>query len=996
MGLTAHRPRPLLALAALTCLCTLRPAVAEEPGEQVRLSLERYGRLMRIAERADGPRITWGRGTVRVELAGEPGRPAEVTVESRVTLTGGGTAEVPLLPAHAVLRSGTVDGNEMTLLPSAGVHVALLEGNETVNVRLVYAVNAETGDDGSPFLLVPLPPVPGAALTVDGVSAASSVWPGVDVQRNGGRLTADLPATPAVVVRSGGDGTGESVRRAGFTMRPDASGDGVDVQAEIEVQVDGQKGTVRLAQAGSALIDVREGNAPLATRVVDGWHTAILNGRGRHSITARFRLAIDRTQGQPQVRLNPDNAPIAQVTLTVPGKREITIEPPVPLATAVSGDGDRAETRASAWLPPRDEVILKWTEARAAPETKVRVNTETFQLLTLEEGVLRSRVLARYDVIYGKLKELPIELPAGVVPYKVIGDGIEDWRVLAADGDTPRHVLVILGRELEGKFALELQIEQPVAPKEGTPIDLPLVHPMVRENIVIRQQGVVALFDGDKVGFAPATAEGYNKVGQDALPADVRQELRDKVNQAFKHLDVPGPIRTSVAAAKARDIRFDARVDTLYLVREGSLTAQASALVEIKSGRADKLHISVPEDVAEPRVSGPSLNKVEPDESFDAGAGRKAFAVTFTQALEGAVLLDIEFERVLKKEDTGPRPLPGIRIHGAEVESGSLGIAYEAGMAVEAGEAKDVRRIPVTELPKAVRLRSDLEVRLAWKYTYAPWELAVAVKSYGTVETLKAEAEQVRLMTHVLESGHIISRATYAVANDDNQYLHLTLPEEATVLRVTADGEKIKAGRDEAGDITIPLPKNRRTLVAITYEVRRDALGLFSAIDLAAPRADVRSRDLQWLVRVPADLGVLRVSTDLKRAEPYTWNPIEGDGADELPRDEADQALVFTQPVNEAKAPIAVALTLAGALGEGAGTFLLVLALIALVIVTRHRAVRKPWRTRDTVLIVIGVGALLLKAIGWDFEVGEGIVLLVVLTVVGLVSHRMARGAETK
>jgi hypothetical protein len=236
--------------------------------------------------------------------------------------------------------------------------------------------------------------------------------------------------------------------------------------------------------------------------------------------------------------------------------------------------------------------------------------------------VLRSRVLVDYDVIYGKLKELPLALPEDVVPFKVEGEGIEDWRIFPATDDEPRHLRVVLGRELEGKMRLEVQLETSVPPTEGTPVTLPLVRPME----AARELGVIALFDGDKVGFAPAAAEGYAKVGQDALPVDVRQDLRDKVNQAFKHIGAPQPISTKVATAKAREVRFDARVDTLYLVREGALTGQASVLVELKSGRRDMLVVSLPEAVAEPRITAPSLNKVEPaPERFDPGPGRKAY-----------------------------------------------------------------------------------------------------------------------------------------------------------------------------------------------------------------------------------------------------------------------------------------------------------------------------------------------------------------------------------
>lgn len=994
--------RPLLAslAVALAAAVLASPAAAQEPPEQVRMTLDRYGELLRVARRVDGPRVSWSRGTVRVELPADRARPASVSVDTAVTLTGSGIAEVPVLPAQAVVQSAVLDGSPLALVQIGGAHVAIMPGDDTRRLQLTYLVPRDTDADGAPIAVVPLPPMPGAGLTVTGVADGAALYPGVDVEISGDTATASLPATPAVVVRSGAAGGGHTVRRVAYTLTPDASGNGVDVDATYEATLAGRAADIKLAHADSALVDAREGNTPLTTQVIGEWHTARVEGRGRHTVRARFRVAIDRSQGQPQIRLHPDEVPIAQVDLTVPGKAEITVEPPIPVNAEIRGDGERATTRAQVFLPPTEEAVLKWTEARAAAETKVRVNTETYQLLTLDEGVLRSRVLARYDVIYGKLRELPIRLPPGVVPYKVIGEGIEDWRVLAASDDLPRHVRVILGEELSGKLAIELQIEVPVSPQEGTAIDLPLVQPVETEDIVIRQQGVVALFDGDKVGFAPATANGYSKVGADALPTDIRQTLRDKVNQAFKHLQAPGPITSAVAAAKAKESRFDARVDTLYLVREQTLTAQASVLVEIKSGRSDALHLSIPAGIAEPRITGPSINKVEQDEAFAAGDGRQAFRVTFTQPLEGAILLDVEFELLLPKE-LGALKVPDLLVHGAEVQSGSFGLAAEGGMEVQEKTRTDVRPTPVTELPKAVRLRSDLDIRLGYTYARAPWALEVDVKAHSMVETLDAEAERVRIETNVLESGYVVGRATYEVHNDDRQYFRVALPEGARPLRVSINGQRMDevrndegsptdgeaAGKTEAGKIAIPLPKDATTRIDITYERRRDALGVFAALSLGAPRADLRSKDIQWLVRVPGDRGVVGLDSDMKQIQPYQWSPLSDGPA--LPMDDGAREVLLSQPVHSAEDPaLAVSMNLTAALGPEVGMVFLLVGLIALVLFVRRRAGGKPLGALHWALLVIGVLALVLKAAIWQLDVAEGLVVIIAVAVMGFVARR--------
>ncbi|MCA9527775.1 MAG: glycine--tRNA ligase subunit beta, partial [Myxococcales bacterium] len=592
----------------------------------------------------------------------------------------------------------------------------------------------------------------------------------------------------------------------------------------------------------AGLADVSEAQVQSDPKKGD-FYVAVIEKPGRHTLTARIRLAIDRSRGQPQITLQPDNAPMARVSVTVPGKRAVEFEPVVPITSTFKGEGETAETTAVAHLPPTDEVTLRWTEARAAPESQVRANTKTYQILTLEEGVLRSRVYVQYDVINGKLKELPIALPESVVLYKVDGAGIEDWRIFPATETEPRHVRVVLGRELEGSAQIELELEMVVGTAEGTVLNLPVLRPMA----AFREGGVVALLDGDKVGFAPAEANGFTSVGQDALPAEIRQNLRDKVSQAYKHVNEPGTLTSKVATAKAREVRFDARVDTLYQVREGSLQGNAAILVELKSGRRDHLILSLPEGLAEPRITAPSLNKVEPVADADVGAGRQAYAVRFTQALEGAIQIDVEFEKIFEKELEG-LPMPDLRVHGAEVESGSLGITAETGMELTPGEGKDLRRVTAEELPKAVRLRSEEELRLAYTYARAPWGLTLGIKRNKTVETLDAVARHVWLESNVLENGHRVTRATYEVANEDRQFVKLKLPQGSAVLSVKSDGRKVKAVEDDTGTVAIPLPKSRVVQVEVTYDVAGDALGFYQGIDLAAPVADLRANDIQWLV----------------------------------------------------------------------------------------------------------------------------------------------------
>ncbi|MCA9560602.1 MAG: hypothetical protein KC583_18770, partial [Myxococcales bacterium] len=259
----------------------------EGADEQVRLSLDRYARLMAAAQRAGGGTVTWGRGAVTVQLPGTVGEAARITVDARLEAFGDGPIEAVLLPADAVLESATVGGRDAALLRVNGAHVALLDDAGPRDVRLQYLVPTATGTDGSPFAMVPLPPLPSATLTASG-GADPEVWPGTGGARGGDRVTATVPATSAVLVRWAGVGSGASVQRVDYRLAPDEGGDGVDVTSRFEVLVRGKRAKVRLATADTPLVELKSGSGPLASHVADGWHVAEVTGPGRVVIEARL------------------------------------------------------------------------------------------------------------------------------------------------------------------------------------------------------------------------------------------------------------------------------------------------------------------------------------------------------------------------------------------------------------------------------------------------------------------------------------------------------------------------------------------------------------------------------------------------------------------------------------------------------------------------------------------------------------------------------------
>jgi hypothetical protein len=551
----------------------------------------------------------------------------------------------------------------------------------------------------------------------------------------------------------------------------------------------------------------------------------------------------------------------------------------------------------------------------------------------------------------------------------------------------------MLGQEVEGKLELTLELESIVPPVEGTAINLPIVRPLN----AFREMGVVALFDGDKVGFAPATATGMRKAGQDALPSAVRKTLRDKVSQAFKHIGQPGSLKSAVAATKTRKARFDAQVNALYSVKDGKLVGRTLSLLDIKSGRLDKVYISVPSNIEAPTLKATQSNKQEKAPDFDAGEGRTAYAIYFAQALEGAIEVNVDFEVIFKKDQSG-LTLPDVQIHGADVESGAIGVEAETDFELSAQNIDErLRKIDVEELPNEVRKRSVSDIRLAYTYTRAPWSMGLSIKRNKTVQTLPAVAEHAWIETHVLNNGHVVTRATYAVANEDRQFLKLKLPKGAKVLGVRTNADKVKAVEDDAGVLAIPIGRGKQTTVEVTYDVTGDALGIYQSIDMLAPIPDVRTADIKWVVRTPSDLKVLDTDTELADSHGGMLRDWPTSASAALPTDQQMRNHVFVDSVQDANQPaLTIGMQIMATPGENTDTVLFIIALIALILLALRRVGGGPIGKKDILFVAIAVGALLLKVVFGRLRDEEIFWLLALPVGLGLIMGFRARRPRKK
>ena len=911
--------RPVLALLVALTLVVLThaPAVAHaDEGESGLLAVLRHVESARSAIVAP----TWGPGSV--ELSSQNGR-LHATLSGTIRVGRPGAADVPLLAATGI-ESVSYQGSAADWRVEGGVLLLHLQASDGRAGAISITLTTPFDPSADQTAAVPMPAWPYAALgdlpgEVDVVGVGES-----------GRIDGSVRA---LMVRAEAS-TAPRIRAARYklSLRPGAA----EIELRIEVIARGGRGPIAIAPHEVALIDVQVDGKPVALGGDGDDHEVEISGRGLRVITARLQVATDGDAEDQRIDIGRVASPITEVEVRVAGKRAIRFEPEAPLQTTFAG----GTTIVRGFLPPGGTLQVGFSVDGDAVERTVRFSAETHQICTMEEGVVRGKATVDLTIVQGKATAIQLALADEIVVANVEGPQVTTWDVLAASGDLPRRLRVGLSDSSESTRKVIVSFERPLATTAGTALDVPMLRPLG----AFRESGAIVLLDGEKVGFAAIEgAPGWLRAGLEALPPAIRQQLDGRADQVWRHIGPPQKLPTKVAAARVREVRLEARGTALVRIDERSLRERHVVVVEIKAGRTDKLILDLPEAVGEPNVVAPSLSKTTAAEGLVADPGRKLWELRFSTTLEGAVQLQIDVEQLIGADVTKVE-LTGVRVRGAEVETGVMALAAEAGLELTPSAIGETRPVPTTELPEALAKEVGRDLVAGFRSPRGATHVSVGLQRRATVATLDAFARRVWVDSHVLSDGRIASRAVVLVQSAGRPVLHIGLPDGASVLALTVDGKAVKAARDDKGGLAVPLGGGGAVRVELRYEQRVSEIGLFSSVELVAPRFDVRQGPLQWRLQLPGEHDVFGIDTELRAAGDSPWEDVPAvDNDDLMPMPmpyEADERR-YGAEVRDADGDAKISITFAPPLGRLVGALLALAALALLFMTWRRRAARR-------------------------------------------------------
>jgi hypothetical protein len=855
--------RSVLVLLAFIFVCPVQASEAVPGyGGEVRVPLADYtAMLTRLSQDPRRAPAAYAIGQAKVVVVvsdRDERKTAQVSITIQIEIFEDEWTLVPILPTGAALRQATVDGQAVQLVERVDGLSWSASKAGTYTMHLAYDVDAQRYESGN---VLPLP-VPRAAATAFALSFPEtgvdpSVVPSADlksVTRDGlTQVTASVPATSMIIVSWRAPAQRPFViSRASYSGKLHESALVWIATFEVEV-FSAQRVTLPLMPSGVTLSDIRVDGEPATVLEENAFFATQLQGRGLHQVQVEFQVSVSGERGPPRASLQIPRIPISRFDLTLPGHKQVKVTPGSDVVTTELDDA----TKTTAFIPMSDHVVFTWTEA--VPEElrgQVRANASLYHAFHAEEGVLHGRATVVYEITHGETNLLVLEIPEDAKVNRITAPagGVSDWVVAQGEVAGRKRISVFLERPVRGEYLLDVAYEKLLG--IGAVANEPIVVPLLSAINVHRQRGMVALLSGPELALEPELQEGVSKVGENQLPAFIRNQITMTVAHTFKYIEALPKLLVKAVAPERKQGRFDATIDTLVSLGDVTMKASATVEIDVKSGTILDLRLRVPSDVNVLGVSGPSLRNHDVAEIEDGG---QVIEMQFTREMDGQFRIEVNYERIMDSEASDSL-VPIISVAEAEVEHGRIAIEALTAVEVRTTTVERLSSVDINELPRQLVLKTTNPILLAYRYVNAkpPIRLALKITRHKAIDVQVAAIERAHYKSLVTRDGLVVSTARFTVRNSRRQFLRLSLPPESQVWSVFVDGKPEKpayATDGEGADGSVVLVKMinsaRGFPVDIVYATPIQSIDGLGKLSSRLPRPDMVVTHSRWDVFLP-------------------------------------------------------------------------------------------------------------------------------------------------
>jgi len=289
---------------------------------------------------------------------------------------------------------------------------------------------------------------------------------------------------------------------------------------------------------------------------------------------------------------------------------------------------------------------------------------------------------------------------------------------------------------------------------------------------------------------------------------------------------------------------------TLVAVAEGMLLCQQVVNYNILHTPVRELSLTVPKGVSVLAVFGSGVK------DWRVEAGGKMMVVLQKEVL-GSYSLRISYEQASQAKAN----LPVIQAAGVERERGFVGVVALSNAEIAAGKVDGASQIDVRQLPADIVAMTNQPVLLGFRYLGGNFTIPLTIKRHEEVGVLLTIVDSGAFTAMQLPDGRRMTKATYAVRNNRNQFLRLKMPAGSETWSVSVAGKTASPAKDDQGNVLIPLIRSVRTSaeleafpVEIVYvETPADAAPERGTLHVDLPSCNVPALHVMYSLYAPAE-----------------------------------------------------------------------------------------------------------------------------------------------
>lgn len=420
---------------------------------------------------------------------------------------------------------------------------------------------------------------------------------------------------------------------------------------------------------------------------------------------------------------------------------------------------------------------------------------------------------------------------------------------------------------------------------------------------------MVALLATKEYALKPVDEKRLSRVGENQLPAFVRQQLKRSVAHTFKYSQADPILAVQTTTPKRKQGKVDAQVNTLISLADVALQGSARVEINVKSGTIMAMKLKLPKDINLLSLSAPSLRTHKAERKGQ----DQIIDLQFTQEMEGQFKIDVLYERILADSDTEVL-VPTLAVEEAEVEQGRIAVEALAAVEVEPVTTDQLSSLDINELPQQLVLKTTNPILLAYKYAHVkpPYRLTLRVTRHREIDVQAATIDKGHYQTLYTRDGLAVTRARFMVRNTRKQFLKIELPAKSEVWSAFVNGQAVKpalankqpASKSKGGapSVLIKIINSASGFpVELIYATRTDEIAGLGTFSGSLPRPDTVVTHTVWDVYVPEWLTYRQPQSNMELVEagvPVSGSEIKDVSKPETTTGQNAAALRITVPTS--------------------------------------------------------------------------------------------------